>query len=97
MFLSHGDCGCGCIGYWVLSQHRGKGYATRGLGLAAAWALRSLGWARAQLWIEPDNEPSLRAAEAAGFVREGVLRSYSVIEGRRSDAVFFSLLPADLD
>jgi RimJ/RimL family protein N-acetyltransferase len=96
IFLEHGDSGCGNIGYWVLSQHRGHGYATRGLRLAARWGLRSLGWARLQLWIEPDNEPSLRVAEGAGFIREGVLRSYSVIEGRRCDAVFFSLLPTDV-
>jgi RimJ/RimL family protein N-acetyltransferase len=93
----HGDSDLGGIGYWVLSQHRGHGYATRGLRLAARWALQSLGWARVQLWIEPDNEGSLRVAEAAGFIREGVLRSYGVIEGRRCDAVFFSLLPTDVE
>jgi [ribosomal protein S5]-alanine N-acetyltransferase len=95
IFLEQGDSGCGNIGYWVLSQHRGQGYATRGLRLAARWALQSFDWARLQLWIEPDNQWSLRVAEAAGFIREGVLRSYSVIEGRRCDAVFFSLLPTD--
>jgi RimJ/RimL family protein N-acetyltransferase len=97
MFLEYGDSGRGDIGYWVLAKHRGHGYATRGLRLAAVWAMDRLGWARVQLWIEPDNKPSLRVAKAAGFVREGVLRSYSVIEGRRCDAVFFSLLPADID
>lgn len=97
IFLEYRDSGRGDIGYWVLSQHRGHGYATRGLRLAARWALQSLGWARVQLWIEPDNEPSLRVAEAAGFIREGVLRSYTVIEGRRCDSVFFSLLPSDVE
>lgn len=96
IFLEHGDSGCANIGYWVLAEHRGHSYATRGLRLAGRWALQSLGWARLQLWIEPDNEPSLRVAQAAGFIHEGVLRSYSVIEGRRCDAVFFSLLPTDL-
>lgn len=96
VFLENHDPDSGDIGYWLLSPHRGHGYATRGLRLAATWALQSLGWARLQLWIEPDNEPSLRVAEAAGFIREGVLRSYGVIDGRRCDAVFFSLLPSDL-
>ncbi|MGH2851436.1 MAG: GNAT family N-acetyltransferase [Solirubrobacteraceae bacterium] len=91
------DPGLGNISYWVLSQHRGHGYATRGLRLGATWALQTLGCARVQLWIEPDNERSLRVAEAAGFIREGVLRSYGVVEGRRCDAAFFSLLPADLE
>lgn len=97
VFLERRDTDSGDIGYWVLHQHRGHGYARRGLRLAAQWALQSLGWARVQLWIEPDNEPSLRVAEAAGLIREGVLRSYGVIDGRRCDAVFFSLLPSDLE
>ena len=89
--------GRGDIGYWVLAEHRGHGYATRGLRVAAAQAMHTFGWAGVQLWIEPDNKPSLRVAMAAGFVREGVLRFHSVIEGRRCDAVFFSLVPADID
>ena len=72
------------------------GLHARGLRLAARWAVKALSWARVQLWIEPDNTPSLRVARAAGFVEEGVLRSYSVIDGRRCDAVFFSLLPTDI-
>jgi hypothetical protein len=40
---------------------------------------------------------SQRVAERSGFRREGVLRSYHVVDGRREDAVFFSLLPGDLD
>jgi hypothetical protein len=32
----------------------------------------------------------------AGFEREGLLRSYSEIDGRRRDAVLYSLLPSDL-
>ena len=96
VFLEEGGAGIGNAGYWVLAEHRGHGYAARGLRLAARWALRSVGWERIQLWIEPDNEASLRVAQTAGFTREGVLRSWSVIDGRRADAVFFSLLPADL-
>jgi RimJ/RimL family protein N-acetyltransferase len=35
-------------------------------------------------------------ALAAGFTREGVLRAYDEIAGRRVDSVFFSRLPEDL-
>ncbi len=96
VFLEGNESDSGDIGYWVLRQHRRHGYAQRGLRLAARWALHSLGWARVQLWIEPDNEASLRVAEAAGFIREGVLRSHGVVDGRRCDAIFFSLLPTDI-
>ena len=42
------------------------------------------------------HEHGLEIAERSGFQREGVLRSYHEIDGRREDAVFFSLLARDL-
>jgi RimJ/RimL family protein N-acetyltransferase len=43
------------------------------------------------------NEPMIRAARAAGFADEGVLRGYLRVDGRRADAAILSLLPADLE
>ena len=51
---------------------------------------------RVELWIEPGNGPSLRVAEAAGFAREGLLRSFMHVGGRRRDMLMYSLLPVDL-
>ena len=39
------------------------------------------------------HDVSHRVMERAGFTREGVLRSYDLINGERVDCVFFSLLP----
>jgi RimJ/RimL family protein N-acetyltransferase len=61
----------------------------------AAWAFEALSAARVQLVAEPENEPSLRVAEKAGFTREGVLRSYMEFNGRRRDGVMYSLLRQD--
>jgi [ribosomal protein S5]-alanine N-acetyltransferase len=61
------------------------------------WALSQPDVARLELSTSPDNAASQRVAERSGFRREGVLRSYHVVDGRREDAVFFSLLPDDLD
>ena len=80
-------------GYWLLPEGRGKGLATRALALAARWALLDAGFERVQLWTEPDNKPSQRAADRAGFQREGVLRSYSEVNRRRCDAVIYSPRP----
>ena len=44
---------------------------------------------------DPDNEPMIRAARAAGFVEEGVLRGYYREGGGRVDATVLSLLPRD--
>jgi RimJ/RimL family protein N-acetyltransferase len=46
--------------------------------------------------VDPDNTASLRVAEKAGFVREGVLRSHLLHpDGRRRDSVMYSRLPGD--
>ena len=51
---------------------------------------------RVEVLVHPDNEASLAVCERAGFTREGLLRSYAEIRGRRVDLVVHSLLPADL-
>lgn len=83
------------VGYWLLPEARGRGLATRSVRLISRWALRDLGLARLSLMTEPGNERSQRVAERSGFVREGVLRSYKEMAGRRIDCVVFSLLPSD--
>jgi RimJ/RimL family protein N-acetyltransferase len=84
------------IGYWVKREARGRGIASRALAFLARWTLTEGGFARAQLVAEPDNRASLRVAENAGFRREGLLRSYIELKGRRPDVLMYSLLPEDL-
>ena len=91
------DAGRADIGYWLVPEARGRGLATRGVRLAARWVLRHAGVGRLQLWTTPQNIPSQRVAERAGFKREGVLRAYGELDGEPVDAVFYSLLPSDLD
>ena len=86
----------GRLGYWVAASARARGVATRAVRLVARWAFEDLGLARVELVTDPANQASQRAAERAGFTREGVLRSYLEIKGRRRDAVMFSLLPGEL-
>jgi ribosomal-protein-alanine N-acetyltransferase len=64
--------------------------------LLAVWALREWGLHRLQLATSADDAACQDAAEEAGFRREGVLRSWSELDGRRIDVVMFSLLPGDL-
>jgi ribosomal-protein-alanine N-acetyltransferase len=91
------DAGRVELGYWLLPEGRGRGRATRALRLASRWALAQSGVSRLELATSPENAASQRVAERSGFRREGVLRSYHVVDGRREDAVFFSLLPGELD
>jgi RimJ/RimL family protein N-acetyltransferase len=64
--------------------------------LVSSWAFSDLRLARLGLLSEPSNLGSQRVAERNGFQREGVLRSFAEIDGRRVDYVSFSLLPSDL-
>jgi RimJ/RimL family protein N-acetyltransferase len=84
------------IGYWVAKEARGHGVATRIVRLTSRWAVCDLGVQRLELMTHVENVASQRVAEATGFVREGVLRSYVTLGCGISDVVMFSLLPGDL-
>jgi RimJ/RimL family protein N-acetyltransferase len=85
------------IGYWLLPDARGRGYAARATRRVATWALRRMRYPRVQLWASPFNEPSQRVAVLGGFQYEGRLRNYGVEpDGARVDALFYSLVPEDL-
>ena len=83
------------LGYIVAAHARGRGVATEALRLLTDWALRELGAQRVVLLIDVDNLPSLRVAERCGYVREGVMRSVHLKQGRRSDTTVWSRLPSD--
>jgi [ribosomal protein S5]-alanine N-acetyltransferase len=85
------------LGVWVVPQARGRGLARSALRLAARWLVESCGLARLELLTEPDNEPMLRAAQAAGFSPEGVLRRHARRGNEHHDMVILSLLASDLE
>jgi RimJ/RimL family protein N-acetyltransferase len=73
--LLHRDQGVGEVGYWTAPWARGGGVASRAAALIADWGLQELGLSRVELLADVENTASVRAAEKAGFTREGVLRS----------------------
>jgi [ribosomal protein S5]-alanine N-acetyltransferase len=84
------------LGYWIARDSRGRGIATRAVRLFSRWAFDNLPVDRIEIHAEPENAPSRRVAEAAGFSFEGVLRSYFVNKGTRRDAASYSLLRGEL-
>ena len=82
-------------GYWVAAPERGRGVARRALAALCSYAFQQLDVQRVELWIEPENTGSLGVAEAAGFRREGLLRSFMPIGDIRRDMLMYSLLPVD--
>lgn len=90
------DRGRASVGYWVVPSARRRGAASASLAAAARWALTDLGVQRLELYVEPWNEPSIRTAAAAGFVREGLMRRWEAVAGERQDMWMFSLVRDDL-
>jgi RimJ/RimL family protein N-acetyltransferase len=87
----------GQIGYWCAAHARGRGITSRALRRLCEHAVDDVGLQRLELVTDPDNRRSQQVAEAAGFRREGVLRSHMRHpDGRRRDSVIYSLLPGEL-
>ncbi len=81
---------------WIAPRDRGRGLAGAALELAGRWLLRDCGLERVALLVDPANETMLRAAAAAGFTQEGVLRGYLRERSGRVDVAVLSLVAADL-
>jgi RimJ/RimL family protein N-acetyltransferase len=84
------------LSIWLAPQVRGRGVAKKALRLAGHWLLDTCGLKRLELVAEPENLAAIHAAQAAGFVREGVLREYHRKRGKGIDMVILSLIPPDL-
>jgi ribosomal-protein-alanine N-acetyltransferase len=90
------DPALGEVGYLVSEPARGRGVATRAMGLLIAWSFRELGMERVQALIHPDNPRSAGVLHRLGFQREGLLRQYRADDDGREDRVLYSVLPGEL-
>ncbi|MGN9911583.1 GNAT family N-acetyltransferase [Phytohabitans sp. LJ34] len=55
------------LAYWVRPERRREGLGRRAVRAVTAWAHAHAGLTRVWLEIDPDNAPSLRLAESAGY------------------------------
>jgi [ribosomal protein S5]-alanine N-acetyltransferase len=80
-------------GYRVASQFRRRSYGAAALAAISCRGLSVEGIYRIELYIEPWNQGSWRDAERAGYVREGLLRSWQRAGHELRDTYIYSLLP----
>jgi RimJ/RimL family protein N-acetyltransferase len=80
---------------WVAPDARGRGLGSSALALAAAWLLDACDLVRVQFLTAPDNLPAIRTAIAAGFAREGILRSHVRWRRQRLDLIVLSRIAGD--
>ena len=61
------------IGYGILEEYRGRGYAAEAVGAAVDWALQQPFVSRVEAETEPDNRASQRVLEKCGFQPSGTI------------------------
>jgi [ribosomal protein S5]-alanine N-acetyltransferase len=80
------------IGYTLSAAHHRRGYGREALGLLVQRALAEPEIQRLEAVVSVENEASWRLLEHHGFQREGRLRGYYVINGRRVDHYLYARL-----
>jgi RimJ/RimL family protein N-acetyltransferase len=95
VWINVGSDAAGAVGYWLLPEARGKGFATRAVRLICDWAFRDIGIPELRLVTEPENLASQRVAERAGFRRHGQPSSKAEKDGSRLERVVYSLTADD--
>lgn len=80
------------VGYFLSAAARGRGHATRAVGLICGWAFAALGLERIGLLVAVDNVASQRVAERAGFTAEATLRAYQRTGADQQDMIAFARL-----
>ena len=81
----------GRLGMGVVPDHRGRGLGSR-LIRATLDEARRAGFTRIELEVYVDNAPAMTLYETAGFVREGLVRDVSRIDGRYRDAITMAIV-----
>jgi RimJ/RimL family protein N-acetyltransferase len=82
------------VGYWLLQHARGRGVATRVVGVMVDHAFAN-GICRVEAHVRIGNEPSERVLDRLGFEREGIKRRLLRHGGRRVDATLFAVVAPD--
>lgn len=83
------------LGYWMGAPHAGQGVMSEAVGMLKPFAFNTLTLHRLEAACLPDNVPSIRLLEKAGFSREGYARKYLNIGGCWRDHVLYGLLEED--
>lgn len=89
--------GRGTVGYSIIPSARGHGHAADALSALTEFGWTLAGLFRIELYVEPWNTASIRTAEKAGYVREGLLRRHQEINGSRCDMLLYAAIRPDAD
>jgi ribosomal-protein-alanine N-acetyltransferase len=81
------------IGYTMASdEYKNKGYMKEAFGTIINFGFEAMNLNRIEAFIHPDNQPSRRLVEQAGFLSEGHLHERYFHDGALGDALVYALL-----
>jgi len=78
------------IGYKLLPEYTGKGYATQAVKRLTDEAITDEELHRIVAYVQPDNTASIRVLEKCGFEYEGIARDYAMLKGRWHDHAIYA-------
>ena len=78
------------IGYKLLPEYTGKGYATQAVKRLTDEAITDEELHRIVAYVQPDNTASIRVLEKCGFEYEGIARDYAMLKGRWHDYAIYA-------
>jgi RimJ/RimL family protein N-acetyltransferase len=81
---------------WLGNPYRGKGYNTQMKKLMLAYSFEVLQLERVEFKTDELNILAIKSLEKIGAVREGILRSHTLMtDQRRRNTLYFSILKAE--
>ena len=84
------------VGYFLVKESMGKGYATEAANAAIRYAFDHLQVIRIDLRCAADNAASIRVANRCGFTREGCFRqNHRKKDGTLVDMLWYGLLMSE--
>ncbi len=89
------EAGTAEIGFYVLPDHQGEGYATAAARLAVEYAFDYRRLHRVEAESYGFNEASRRVLEKVGFEAEGVRREAAFVDGAYRDVHTFGVLASE--
>ncbi len=95
LVVSNWEHGLAEVGYALGSEHQGRGLMVRALGLLIGDLFAQTPLERIEARCSVDNHASQRVLERVGFEREGRLRAYFRLHGRRVDNYLYAVLRGD--
>ena len=84
----------GELGYWLGQAHWRRGIVGAAVRVFVPWIMARWNLARLTVYVNPRNVGSVRVVEAAGFVREGLVRARALRDGEAHDHLMFGLVDA---